>query len=92
MRAPPSNLAPAPGIPNTNGPSNSVQSVMPGISNHSVRFYELLDALKMEYDLSVQQSNGLHHHDTSNKMNQTDYETKGKNCLFIDSRYNFSGF
>ena len=75
MRGPPSSLAPAPGIPGTT-PSINSGTGMPLISNHSMRFYELLDALKMEYDLSVQQSSGLI--DPSNKMSQSEYETKGK--------------
>lgn len=72
MRAPPSALAPAPGVPQT----NSGHAGMSGISNHAVRFYELLDALKMEYDLSMQQSSSMHH-ESLNKMSQADYETKG---------------
>lgn len=75
MRGPPSSLAPAPGISSATVPSNSGGTGMPGVINHSVRFYELLDALKMEYDLSIQQSSGLI--DSSNKMSQSDYEAKG---------------
>lgn len=78
MRGPPSSIAPAPGISGATAPTNNNSSStgMPGITNHSMRFYELLDALKMEYDLSVQQSSGLI--ENSNKMSQSDYEAKGK--------------
>lgn len=55
-----SNLAPAPSGPGM---------------NPTVRFYELLDALKMEYDLSVQQT---HNYDSGNKISFNDYEAKGK--------------
>lgn len=79
MRGPPTSLAPA-GIPGATSQTNSGTG-MPGITNHSVRFYELLDALKMEYDLSVQQSSGLL--DATNKMSQSDYETKGNRQLQI---------
>ncbi len=65
MRPPPqSNLAPAPSGPGM---------------NPTVRFYELLDALKMEYDLSVQQTgHGVHNYDSGNKISFNDYEAKGK--------------
>lgn len=72
MRAPPNSLAPAPGIPIAAVPGNN------GLSSHSVRFYELLDALKMEYDLTTQQSNSSLHPETANKMSPSDYEAKGK--------------
>lgn len=75
MRGPPSSLAPtALGIPGAAAQTISGTGI-PGITNHSMRFYELLDALKMEYDISVQQSSGLI--DPSNKMSQSDYEAKG---------------
>ena len=47
-------------------------------NNPAVRFYELLDALKMEYDLVLQCSSagGI---DTTHKMSQSEYESKGKN-------------
>lgn len=77
MRPPPSSLAPAPGMP----PSNSGTG-MPAISSHAARFYELLDALKVEYDMSVQQSSSMHH-DSSHKMTQADYEIKGKLLAFL---------
>ena len=78
MRGPPASIAPVPGIPVPSAPSNSSNG-MPGITNHSVRFYELLDALKMEYDLAFQQSSGLI--DSANKMSQFEYETKGSKNL-----------
>jgi hypothetical protein len=83
MRGPPTSLAPA-GIPGATSQTNSGTG-MPGITNHSVRFYELLDALKMEYDLSVQQSSGLL--DATNKMSQSDYETKGNRQLQFQKGY-----
>ena len=44
--------------------------------NHSVRFYELLDALKMEYDLSVQ---SIGHFYYNNKMmTSSEFENKSK--------------
>lgn len=49
----------------------------PGM-NPSVRFYELLDALKMEYDLTVQSGHGMHNYDSGNKMTFVDYEAKGR--------------
>lgn len=90
MRGPPSSIAPAPGIPGTTIPtnnSNNSAAGMPGITNHSMRFYELLDALKMEYDLSVQQSSGLQ--ENSNKMSQSDYESKGNQLLKCNYIYLF---
>lgn len=61
----PNTLAPAPGTSNSHPPQHQQH-----------RFYELLDALKMEYDLTAQGSgNGG---ESGNKMALNDYESKGK--------------
>lgn len=74
----PNTLAPAP-----SGTSAPLQPVLPSIQAHQLtshnsqnRFYELLDALKMEYDLAAQASGSLA--ESGNKMSLNDYEGKGK--------------
>lgn len=45
-------------------------------NSHSARFYELLDALKMEYDLVLQFSGT---EVATHKMSPSEYEIKGTN-------------
>ena len=73
MRPGPNNLVPAPGIPGSSG-QPGIQPAQVGI-NPTVRFYELLDALKMEYEIILQ--SGSMHHDSSNKLTINEYEAKG---------------
>ena len=57
-------------------------SQLPGVSNSSNRFYELLDALKIEYDMSIQQS-AAHHYDSAPKMTANEYDSRGKSFHFF---------
>ena len=73
--------------PNTLAPAPSLQPAQPSIqpqqsaAHHSQqRFYELLDALRMEYDLAAQNSgNGP---ESGIKMSLNDYEGRGTTVVF----------
>lgn len=58
-------------------PANSAPQPLPAnLPSSTTRFYDLLDALKMEYELA---SHANSHSDATNKMSAGDYEVKGKN-------------
>lgn len=64
--------------PSALAPNNSqIPGSAAGMNPSSNRFYELLDALKMEYDLSLQHS-ASGHFDSTHKMTANEYESKGK--------------
>ena len=87
----PNTLAPAPGAAASLQPLQPQPQLQPNAHHSQHRFYELLDALKLEYDLAAQASGGVP--EMGNKMSINDYESKGRFQMFLDNQFKqFSHF
>ena len=75
----PNTLAPAPSLQSTQPPPLQPQQPPSSAGVHShQRFYELLEALRMEYELTAQHNAGNGPDSGMNKMPLNDYESRGK--------------